>query len=121
MGVFYILNSINICTDLVRIWTLIGYCILIIQIVVPLLLIISGMITMAQAVMKQKDDEIKKAQNLLIKKVIAAVMCFLVITITRAVVGLVVENGNNSDDGWQRCVKCSFNPNEDGCTIKDTD
>lgn len=111
MNMFYILDGIDICKDLTMVWTILGYIILAIQIVVPLLLIISGMITMAQAVMKQKDEEIKKAQNLLVKKIIAAVICFLVIAITKVVVGLVATGD------WAGCVKCALNPTEAGCTF----
>ncbi len=115
MNMFYIMETINVCTDLVMVWTILGYIILAIQIVVPLLLIISGMITMAQAVMKQKDDEIKKAQNLLVKKIIAAVICFLVIAITKVVVGLV------STGDWEGCVSCALNPTGSGCGFSKTE
>ena len=115
MNMFYIMGeTINICTDLKMVWIILGYIILAIQIVVPLLLIISGMITMAQAVMKQKDEEIKKAQNLLVKKIIAAVICFLVIAITKLVVGLVVSD----DNGWSTCVDCAFHPGSKDCTFE---
>ena len=95
MNMFYLLaeeskNTISVCNDLAPVWTILGYIILAIQVIVPILLIISGMITMAQAVMEKKEDKIKEAQNLLIKKIIAAVLCFLVIAITKMVVNLVV-------------------------------
>ena len=63
MNLFSFAADIDICNGLAPVWTIFGYIIIGIQIVVPLLLIISGMITMAQAVMGKKDDDIKKAQK----------------------------------------------------------
>ena len=84
---------LGMCEDLKVVWTLFGYVIWAIKVVVPLLLIISGMITMAKAVMEKDEKKIKDAQNLLIKKVIAAVIVYLVITVTKVVIGLVATGG----------------------------
>ena len=101
----------NICEKLSPVWTIFGYIIFAIKIVVPLLLVITGMITMAQAVMKQKEDEIKKAQQLLVHKLIAAVLVFLVVQIVSIVVNLV------SGPEWKSCAKCATNPFKSGCYI----
>lgn len=106
------LQPINMCTGSASmIWTIFGYIILAIEIVTPLLLIVSGMITMAKAVMEKKEDDIKKAQNLLVKKIIAAVIVFLVIAVTKIVVDLVAT------DDWQSCAKCALHPTTTGCGI----
>lgn len=105
----YILGT---CEDLKVVWTLFGYVIWAIKVVVPLLLIVSGMITMAKAVMEKKDSE---AQKLLIKKVIAAVIVYLVITVTKVVIGLV------ADGDWETCVECAFNPFSGNCEFDKTD
>lgn len=116
MNMFYILkDTLDVCGKLTDVWTIIGYIIFAIQIVVPLLLIISGMITMAQAVLKQKEEDIKKAQGLLIKKIIAAVIVFLIIAITKIVVGLVA-NGD-----WENCVNCALHPFDEGCGFEKTE
>ena len=116
MNMFYILESLNVCEGLDQVWTIIGYIIFAIQIVVPLLLIISGMITMAQAVLKQDEKDIKKAQSLLIKKIIAAVIVFLIIAVTKIVVNLIASGG------WEDCVKCALDPfsSEKGCGFDKT-
>ncbi len=109
MNMFYLLDGIDICGDLSMVWTIFGYIILAIQIVVPLLLIVSGMITMAQAVMQKDEKKIKEAQSLLVKKLIAAVICFLIIAVTKMVVRLV------ANDSWVGCAKCALSPFEEGC------
>lgn len=106
---------LGMCEELKVVWTLFGYVIWAIKVVVPLLLIISGMITMAKAVMEKKEDDIKKAQNLLIKKVIAAVIVYLVITITKVVISLVATGD------WETCVECAFNPFSGNCEFVRTD
>lgn len=115
LNMFYILkDTLDVCGGLTDVWTIIGYIIFAIQVVVPLLLIISGMITMAQAVMKQDEKDIKKAQSLLVKKIIAAVIVFLIIAITKIVVSLVAK-GN-----WESCVNCALHPFDDACGFDKT-
>lgn len=65
-----------------------------IQIIVPILLIIFGMIELAKAITAQKEDEIKKAQGGLMKKAIVAVIVFL----TFSLVKFVFNFANNSSD-----------------------
>ena len=60
----------------------------IIQIAVPIMLIIWGMLDFGKAVAAGKDDEIKNAQGLFIKRLIAAIVVFLVVVIVRFVLAL---------------------------------
>lgn len=107
-NMFYLLDGElsgpEFCTTLSPVWTIFGYIIFAIQIVVPLLLIVSGMITMAKAVMEKDDKKIKEAQNLLIKKLIAAVITFLVIAAVKMIVPLV------SNEDWEDCATCAMHP-----------
>lgn len=66
--------------------------VLAIQIVVPFLLIIWGMLDLGKAVIAQKEDEIKKGQSLLIKRIVAAAIVFFVITITTLLINLVADD-----------------------------
>lgn len=117
MNLFYLLvpaSADSMCTTLAPVWTIFGYVIWAIKIVVPLLLIVSGMITMAQAIMKKDEKDIKNAQNFLVKKLIAAVIVYLIITATGMVVNLVSKNAN-----YETCAHCAFHPfdTEAGCGI----
>lgn len=71
-----------------------------IQIGVPIILIIVGMFDMGKAVTQQKEDEIKKAQNLLVKKAVAAALVFLMFSLVSLVVSIV----NIDSDSWN-CVE----------------
>lgn len=71
-----------------------------IQIGVPIILIIVGMFDMGKAITQQKEDEIKKAQSLLVKKAIAAALVFLMFSLVSLVVSIV----NIDSDSWN-CVE----------------
>lgn len=115
MNLIYLLDTPNLCTDLNVVWTIFGYVIFAVKVVVPLLLIVTGMITMATAVMGKDEKAIKSAQDLLVKKVIAAVIVYLVITLTGIVINLVADNS------WQGCVNCAFHPfTGEGCGLTKT-
>lgn len=63
----------------------------VIQIVIPLLLIVWGMLDLGKAVIAQKEEEIKKGQSTFIKRIIAAIIVFFVVTIVKLLVGLVAD------------------------------
>ena len=64
--------------DILNVMRIIDIVITIIKIVVPILLIISGMITYKNAV--RDNEAISKANNLFVKKIIAAVLIFFIPT-----------------------------------------
>lgn len=63
-----------------------------IQVVVPILLIIWGMLDLGKAVIAQKEDEIKKGQQTFIKRLIAAAIVFFVVTIVKLLLSLVSDD-----------------------------
>ena len=78
--------------------------ILAIQIVVPILLIIFGMLDLTRAVIAQKEDEIKKGQQTFIKRLVAAAIVFFVIAVVKLVIGFV-----SGDKNIVSCVNCFIN------------
>ena len=86
-------------------WTIVGYVIFAIKVVVPIILIVSGMITLAQAVANGSDDKKKDAQKGLFKKIGYAVAVFLVIQIVSIIIGLV-----SSGKSYEECAHCAFHP-----------
>ena len=90
----------TIPADLVKIISLVYNAI---RIGVPIILIIIGMIDMGKAITQQKEDEIKKAQSLLVKKAITAALVFLMLSIVTLVMGVVSGDDSGSIMG---CVNC---------------
>ena len=88
---------------------LVSTLITIIQVAVPLLLIVFGMLDLGKAVIAQKEDEIKKGQNMFIKRLITAIIVFLVIFIVKTVIGLVANDNNITS-----CIDC-FTHGVDEC------
>lgn len=83
--------------------------ILLLQFGVPVLLIIFGMLDLGKAVIASKEDEIKKGQNMFIKRLIAAVIVFFVVAVVRLVVGLAADNSGDVID----CIDAIVNYNGD--------
>ena len=87
------------------------------QIVVPILLIIWGMLDFAKAVIGQDEDKIKAGQKTFIKRLIAAVIVFLILTIVQLVINLAgslsAENTtNNTPSSIWTCARDILNGKE---------
>ena len=87
---------------------LISTVILIIKIAVPVLLIIFGMLDLGKAVVASKEDEIKKGQQLFIKRAITAVIVFFVIQIVQIIIRFVA----GSNTSVVNCFNCFINGTE---------
>lgn len=84
-----------------------------IKVGVPILLIFFGMLDLGKAVMAQKEDEIKKGQQMFIKRLITAVIVYLVIFVVQLVFN-VVANDDAEGSMWN-CVSCMIDYNEENC------
>ena len=78
-----------------------------IQIGIPIILILLGMLDLGKAVVASKEDEIKAAQKLLIKRAIYALAIFFVVLIVQLVLGLLSSTGDknieNQGANWSTC------------------
>ncbi len=72
-----------------------------IKIGIPVLLIVFGMLDLGKAVMAQKEDEIKKSQQMFFKRILSAALVFFVVVIVQLVFNLVAKDQNVWD-----CVSC---------------
>ena len=84
--------------------------ILVIKIAVPILLILFGMIDLGKAVVASKEDEIKKGQQTFIKRLIAAIIVFFVITVVQIVVRFIAPSEDKST--ITDCLNCFINGKE---------
>jgi hypothetical protein len=82
-----------------------------IKIVVPILLVVFGLLDLAKAVMAQKEDEIKKGQQTLVKRFIAAIIVFFVVYLVQ----IVVKFASGDDDSIVGCVNCFVNGTDEAC------
>jgi len=79
--------------------------IVVIKVVVPVLLVIFGMLDLFKGITAQKEDEIKKGQQLFIKRLISAAIIFFVISIVQLLISFVA--GDNP--GIMNCASCFIN------------
>ena len=83
----------------------------ILEIIVPIILVIVGSIDLAKGVVAGKEDEIKKGQKIFIKRLITAVIIFLIVALTKFIVGVVAENNLESITS---CIDCFISGKCDG-------
>lgn len=84
-----------------------SYFITILKTATPVILIFIGMISLIKAISSQNEDEMKKAKSSLVKKIIAAVMVFLVVSIVQFVTDQVADNSESKSLG--ACFNCFVN------------
>ena len=99
------------CADTANIWNLLGYVVLIIKIVIPLMLIIMGMVDLGKAVVSSDEKQMSKSVSSLIRRFIAAVIVFFVPTIISALFGALKIITDDSD--YYTCVECLTSRCED--------
>lgn len=75
----------------------------ILQIGIPILLIVMGSIDLGKAVLSSDDKEIKGATGKLIKRCIAAVAVFFVVTIVSLIMGLFAKTDIGEQNDWAKC------------------
>ena len=95
------------CENTQPIWHLIGVIVKIIQIAIPIAIILLGTIDLGKAVIASKDDEIKAAQKMLIKRLIYGLLVFFVVMIVRTVFSTVSDQGaGNATSGSGKVCFC---------------
>lgn len=81
----------------------------VIQIAVPILLVVFGSLDLMKGISAQKEDEIKKGQQMFIKRIISAVIVFFVLIIVKLVISLVADKSSNR---ILDCTECFIRNNE---------
>ena len=101
----YILASAeDVCSGLQPVLRIVGIVVWGIKVIVPIILIVIGMIDLAKAVTEKSEDKIKEAQQKLIKRAIAAVLVFLVVSLVGVVMTIV------GDNAYETCMDCINSP-----------
>ena len=80
----------------------------ILQIAIPVILVIMGSLDLFKGITAQKEDEIKKGQQIFIKRLIFAVLVFFIVVIVKFLVSLVAES---STDNIVECIDCFISNN----------
>lgn len=89
------------------IWNLVGIAVQFLLIGIPVILVLFGLMDLGKAVMAGKDEEIKGAQKLLIKRIIYTIVAFLLIAIVKGV--LTIAGGDQAGSVVTKCLNVIFN------------
>ncbi len=74
---------------------------LLLQVLVPVVLVVLGMLDLAKAVMAQKEDEIKRGQQTFVKRLIAAAIVFFVFAVVKMLTSFLQDSTTTTD-----CLNC---------------
>ena len=80
----------------------------IIQIATPIVLVIFGMLDLFKGITAQKEEEIKKGQQMFIKRLIVAAVIFFVIVIVKFLISIVADNTTETNN-ITGCMGCFLN------------
>ena len=99
----------NLCTNpnARKVFKFIGNILKVAFIAIPILLIVMGSIDFMKAVVAGKEDDIKKCQSTFIKRILAAVIVFLVPLITSIVMGILTDKTEITES---TCLTCLLDP-----------
>lgn len=118
MDLIQILANTKWCSgndDIASVQTLVSTIILIIQIAIPVLLIVFGMLDLGKAVVSSKEEEIKNGQQLFIKRLISAALVFLVVFVVKILLNIIAPA--DKDTIWN-CACKFINGPEGNCDEK---
>ena len=85
---------------------LVSKLVLLLQLAVPIILIVTGSLRYAKAVMSGDDKVIKETNASFIKSIIAAIVIFLSIAIIKFAFNLFDQADTDGDGGTNSCVAC---------------
>lgn len=84
----------------------------IIQVAVPVVLVVMGSLDLMKGITAGKEDEMKKGQQLFVKRLIAAALVFFVFLVVKLVISFVAgDENNNKANRIMQCAECFINNN----------
>ena len=83
--------------------------VLFIEILTPALLIVFGMLDFYKAIASGVDENIKKNRNAFFNRIVAAIIVFLIIAVTKLLVSVVSRSQGNDGSGTSSCINCFIN------------
>lgn len=95
----------NITNIPVRIPNIVSTLVNVLNVVVPVILVIFGVIDLVKGMMSGKEDDIKKGQQSLIKRVITGACIFLIVVAVKFLVSIVDESSDNQAN-MISCINC---------------
>jgi len=109
----------HFCGDASEILRLVGWVLMIVKIVIPLIIIILGLIDLGKAAVSSKPEEIKKSITSLAWRAAGGVLIFFIPSLVMLIFGLVTRfntETNESTIDYNICKACIISPwNNEKC------
>ena len=103
----------DFCIRTSAIWQFVGYGIIVIKIVLPIIIIIIGVIELSKCVISGKDDEIKGVLKNLLLKIVMAIAIFFIPTVVR--LGFSIVSDSETKTYASACFDCLLTPLKEDC------
>lgn len=93
----------NVTNIPAKIPELTSFAITMIQVAVPVILVIMGSIDLFKGITAQKEDEIKKGQQMFIKRLIVGALIFFVIVFAKLIISVIADSNSAN---IIECIDC---------------
>ena len=107
------------CYKTAKVWQIVGYGLLILKIVIPIILIVLGVIDFGKAAISSDEKMIKNASVTFLKRVIAGVAIFFIPTIIDVAFKFIGGFTSDMQADYLNCISCLTSPNGDCDTSYD--
>ena len=107
--------ELNFCGRTAPIWQFIGYFLVALKIVIPLIIIVLGVIDFATSVISSDDKAISSAAKGLFKRLIIGVVIFFIPTIVDLVFGFISNFTGDIMSEIATCEECLLSPTGNTC------
>lgn len=104
------LMDVSFCYKTAGVWQIVGYALLIVKIIVPLIIIIIGIVNLVQAVTSNDEKAISKMTMSLIKRLVAGLVIFFIPIIVKTFFNLLDSFADFQGD-FNTCLDCLVYPN----------
>lgn len=89
---------------------------LLLQVAVPVILVIFGMIDLIKAISSGKEDDIKRNQGVLVRRLITGVLIFFIFSFVKLLINVVADDDKQANK-IMKCADCFLN-NNSSCNKK---
>ncbi len=107
-------DELQFCVRTSAVWQFVGYGLLAVKVLVPIIIIIFGLIDFAKAMTSGDDKAIKSAASSLIKRLIVGVVIFFIPTVVDLVF-MVMDNFVGDLSAADACKTCLLSPTNSEC------
>ena len=109
------MQNFTFCSDSASVWQMVGYFLLVLKVVIPIVIIILGMIDLGKAVIASDEKQISKSAKSLLNRVLAGIAIFFVPTLIGVIFKLVGGFGEVKGQ-YDICAACVSSPTGGVCT-----